>query len=144
MTPRQIELVQRTFAEVRIDADGAARIFYDKLFERQPSLRGMFADDMAEQRRRLMQMIGVAVAHLHCVETVLPALHALGRQHLDYGVRESHYDLVGAVLLETLAEAFGSDFTAEIRQAWTAAYVALADAMKAGARDTHARPSAAA
>jgi len=144
MTPRQIELVQETFIEVRGDADGAARRFYSRLFARKPSLRVMFADDMAEQRRRLMQMIGVGVAHLHCVESVLPALHALGRQQLEYGVREADYDLVGDVLLETLAEAFGPRFDAQVRDAWAAAYGALADAMKAGARGTQALPYAAA
>lgn len=135
MTPKQIELVQETYAEVRADAEGATRLFYSKLFERHPSLREMFAEDMAEQQRRLTQMIGVAVANLHCVDALLPALHHLGRRHLDYGVRDAHFDLVGEALLEALAEVFGPRFTVDVREAWAAAYGTLAGAMKGAARE---------
>ena len=144
MTPRQISLVQDSFAAVRGDADQAAALFYQQLFARQPSLRALFADDMREQRRRLMQMIGVAVSHLQQVEALLPALHDLGRRHVAYGVRDDDYETVGAALLETLALALGARFDDEMREAWTAAYEALAGAMKTGAGDGIVGESAAA
>ena len=144
MTPRQITLVQDSFAAVRDDADTAAALFYQRLFARQPSLRALFADDMGEQRRRLMQMIGVGVSHLQCVEAVLPALRDLGRRHVGYGVREDDYGTVGAVLLETLALALGARFDDEMRDAWVAAYGLLAGAMMAGAGDGMVAESAAA
>ena len=142
MTPRQILLVQDTFAAVRDDADQAARLFYQQLFAQQPSLRALFADDMREQRRRLMQMIGVAISHLDRVEALLPALHDLGRRHLAYGVRDDDYETVGAALLATLALALGPRFDGETCAAWRAAYDLLAGAMKAGAEDGMVRESA--
>ena len=144
MTPRQIALVQDSFDAVRDDVDKAAALFYQQLFARQPSLRALFADDMREQRRRLMQMIGVGVSHLQCVEVVLPALRDLGRRHVGYGVREGDYGTVGEVLLETLALALGARFDDETREAWTAAYDVFAGAMKAGVGDGSVGESAAA
>ena len=57
MTDHQIHLVRDSFALVRPIADQAAALFYDKLFERDPSVSGLFRGDMAQQGARLMQMI---------------------------------------------------------------------------------------
>jgi hypothetical protein len=64
MTPVQQSLVQASFAKVVPIADTAATLFYEDLFRRDPSLRALFKEDMAEQRRKLMAMIGTAVAGL--------------------------------------------------------------------------------
>lgn len=133
MTPRQRSLVQDTFAAVRGDPDGAARLFYAELFHMQPDLRRLFAADMTRQRTLLMQMIGVAVDGLDRLPDLLPALEDLGRRHVRYGVREDHYDVVGAALLATLQKALGAGFSTEARDAWSTAYAALSGAMKAGA-----------
>jgi hypothetical protein len=42
MNTRQIELVQSSFAQVAPIAGVAASLFYDRLFELDPALRGMF------------------------------------------------------------------------------------------------------
>ena len=62
MTPDQRALVQASFAKVVPIADTAAMLFYEDLFRRNPSLRALFKEDLADQRRKLMTMIGTAVA----------------------------------------------------------------------------------
>ena len=61
MTPEQIVLTQTSFAQVLPIADAAASLFYNRLFELDPSLRPMFKTDMAEQGRKLMTMLNVVV-----------------------------------------------------------------------------------
>ncbi len=61
LTPTQKRLVQDTFASIAPIADDAAALFYRRLFEIDPSLERMFRGDMAEQRKKLMQMIAAAV-----------------------------------------------------------------------------------
>jgi hemoglobin-like flavoprotein len=85
---------------------------------------------MEEQRRKLMQMLAVAVAALDRLETLRPALEALGRQHIDYGVENRHYSLVGAALLWTLEQGLGDEYTGSVRDAWTAAYTTLSTIMQ--------------
>jgi hemoglobin-like flavoprotein len=133
MTPDQIAHVRISFAAVRPIADTAAALFYGRLFELDPSLRPMFSRDLREQGRMLMQMIGVVVANLDRVSTLVPTLHALGRRHAGYGVRDEHYDTVAAALLWTLEKGLGDAFTPEVRDAWTSAYGVLARTMQAGA-----------
>lgn len=133
MTPQQIALVQSTWSKVLPIQDQAARLFYDKLFEMDPSLRPLFKGDMAEQGRKLMAMINTAVNGLNRLSEIVPAVQALGRRHVGYGVKEAHYETVGAALLWTLEQGLGSSFTPEVRQAWAGAYGLLAGVMKEAA-----------
>jgi len=136
----QMALVQATWAKVAPIADTAARLFYGRLFELEPALRPLFGQsDMAEQRRKLMQMLALAVASLDRLETLRPALEALGRRHVGYGVEDRHYGLVGAALLWTLEQGLGDEYTMSVRDAWTAAYTALSTIMQdAAATDREA------
>jgi len=54
MTPKQVALVQDSFAKVALTSEAAAVLFYDRLFDIAPQMKAMFPDDMIEQRRKLM------------------------------------------------------------------------------------------
>lgn len=131
-----VALVQRSWEQVLPIADEAAQLFYSRLFQLDPSLRPMFAhSDMKEQRKKLMQMITVAVRGLERLNELVPAVQALGRRHGGYGVTDAHYDTVGAALLWTLEQGLGDAFTPATREAWTATYLTLAGVMKGAAKD---------
>jgi len=129
MTPQQIDLVQKSFQKVVPIAATAADLFYDRLFEIAPQTRSLFPSDMAEQKKKLMAMLGTAVTNLHKLDTILPAAKELGKRHKTYGVTADQYAPVGAALLWTLEKGLGPDFTPETKVAWTEAYTALAGVM---------------
>jgi hemoglobin-like flavoprotein len=134
MTPDQVALVQDSFAKVAPISDQAAELFYSRLFEIAPEVKPMFHGDMAEQRRKLMATLGVVVAGLTRLETVLPAASALARKHVSYGVKDEHYPVVGAALLWTLEKGLGDAWTPETADAWTTAYGTLSSYMISEAR----------
>lgn len=130
MTPNQAELVQRSWKQVEPIAETAAELFYGRLFTIDPSLRALFRGDMKEQGRKLMSMIAFAVKGLTRLEQIVPGVQALGRRHAGYGVKDEHYATVAAALLWTLEQGLGDAFSADVRDAWTAAYGLLATTMK--------------
>ncbi|WP_083278112.1 methyl-accepting chemotaxis protein [Colwellia sp. PAMC 20917] len=140
MTPKQIDLVQESWKKVLPIATQAAEIFYQKLFALDPALKPLFKSNMSEQGNKLMTMLDTAVKLLNSPEKLVPAVQKLGARHVHYGVKESHYDTVGAALLDTLAEGLGDDFTLSVKRAWTAVYGVLAktmiDAAKAEQKET--------
>jgi hemoglobin-like flavoprotein len=138
MTPRQIDLVQHTFALVKPMAAAASEMFYARLFQLDPSLRSMFRNDMSKQGQMLMSMIGAAVAGLRNLESLSPVVRQLGARHVNYGVQPEHYDTVGVALLWTLEQGLGDDFTPEVRDAWAAAYGLLSEVMQLGAMEATA------
>ena len=130
MTPTEKDLVQSTFAKVAPIADQAAALFYDRLFEMDPSLRPLFKGDMREQGKKLMQMIGFCVKGLDALDQLVPAVQGLGKRHAGYGVTDAHYATVGGALLWTLEKGLGPDFTPDVKSAWTTVYTILATTMK--------------
>jgi len=130
MTPESQRLVRDSFAKVAPIAPAAAAMFYDRLFQLDPSLRPLFKGDMAEQGRKLMTMIGTAVANLHRLESIVPTVRDLGRRHAGYGVRPAHYQTVAGALLWTLEQGLGDAFTPATRDAWVECYTTLAATMQ--------------
>lgn len=135
MNPTTTNNVQSTFNIIAPIADDAAALFYSKLFEIDPSLKSMFKEDMADQRKKLMQILGVAVSSLNNLEAIVPAVQDLGRRHVKYGVRPQHYNSVAEAILWMLAQTLGATFTPEIKQSWTEVYTVLADTMIAAANE---------
>ncbi|MEM8945399.1 MAG: globin family protein [Planctomycetota bacterium] len=133
MTPDQIELVQSTWSKVAPNADQVAAMFYARLFEIAPEVKPLFTSDMAEQGKKLTQMLNVAVTSLTKLDSIVPAVQELGVRHNDYKVEPEHYDSVGTALLWTLEQGLGEEFTAEVKEAWTETYVTLATVMKEAA-----------
>lgn len=130
MTPSQVLLVQRSFEDVRPIAVQAAKLFYDRLFTLDPSLRRLFKGDMEVQGAKLMQAIGTVVHGLSSPDVIRPAVVALGERHRGYGVSEAHYDTVGEALLWTLEQGLGARFTPDVKAAWASAYTMLASTMQ--------------
>lgn len=135
MQERTVKAVQETFAMVEPIAEQAAGIFYTKLFELDPSLESLFKGDMKEQGKKLMRMIGIAVKGLSDLESIVPAVQNLGRNHVGYGVKDEHYDTVATALLDTLAAGLGEAFTEDVKAAWTEVYMLLASVMKEAAKE---------
>jgi hemoglobin-like flavoprotein len=70
------------------------------------------------------------VGGLTRLDTIVPAVQDLGRRHVKYGVKDKHYDTVGAALLWTLEQGLGDAFTPDVKSAWASAYGVLAGTMK--------------
>jgi len=141
LTERKKRLVQSSFTKVAPIADKAAEIFYAKLFEMDPAVKPLFKGDMKKQGEKLMSMIGTAVNGLDNLEAIVPAVQNLGKGHVAYGVKDSHYDTVGGALLYTLETGLGDDFTPDVKDAWTEVYTVLATTMKDAANEAEAVPA---
>ena len=133
MTPKQKTLVQASFIKVVPIAEVTAELFYAKLFKLDPDIGPLFKGDMQEQGRKLMRLIATAVNGLDRLDALVPVVQDLGRRHVAYGVIPEHYDTVGTALLWTLEQGLGTEFTPEVREAWTVVYGILAGTMKAAA-----------
>ena len=130
MTPDQIALVQQSFRQVEAIQEAAAKLFYERLWQVDPSTAPLFArSDMALQGHKLMAAIALMVNGLSRPEAVIPAAQDMARRHVAYGVTRAHYASVGAALLWTLRHSLGAGFTPEAEAAWTAAYELLSAIM---------------
>lgn len=131
MTPDQKTLVQKTWKMAASNAEAVAQLFYQRLFTLDPAIERLFAgSNMAAQRGKLVQALRLAVEGLDDLDGLVPVIEDLGRRHVGYGVKASHYDTVGAALLWTLERGLGQAWTAETKAAWTEVYGLLAGVMQ--------------
>ena len=136
MTPADHQLIRTSWSAVEPIADQAAVLFYDRLFELDPTTQELFRHtDMAKQRKLLMQTLAVVVRSIDRLDQVVPAVEALGRRHAGYGVEVEHYASVGSALLWTLEQGLGDAFTPETRAAWVKVYTLVAETMQRAAAD---------
>jgi len=129
VTPQDITLVQGSFALVEPIAEQAGALFYARLFELDPTLKRLFHGDLTDQSRKLMHMLTVAVHGLDRLETIVPAVRALGKRHAGYGVSARDFETVGAALLWTLERGLGSHATPAVLDAWATVYGLLTQTM---------------
>jgi len=134
MDTRQIRLVQESFATLGPICEQVGALFFDRLFQLDPSLRKLFRGDMTEHGGKLMAMIRSVMHRLGNLPMLLPALEDLGRRHLADGVEDRHYVTVAVALLWMLEKRLGAAFTPEMKDAWTAVYWVMADTMQDAAR----------
>jgi nitric oxide dioxygenase len=139
MTPEQMNLVRLSFTRMLDLKPEAGRIFYDRLFATAPELRPMFKSDMEAQADKFIEMLGIAISLLKNPTSLSRALTDLAHRHRNYGVRDEHYDMVGAALMGTLGETLGDAFTPELKAAWRDLYTLVASAMKRAASPRSAR-----
>ncbi|MFN7684719.1 MAG: methyl-accepting chemotaxis protein [Oligoflexia bacterium] len=130
ISPRQKRLVQESFKKIAPSADEAAQLFYERLFDLDPSTRSLFKGDLQEQGRKLMSALGTLVRSLDHFESAIPLALQMGARHASYGVKPEHYPLVGKALLDTLKKALGKGFTADHRAAWSTVYSTVAALMQ--------------
>lgn len=135
MTPEQIKLVKDTWAQIVPIADKAVELFYCKLFELDPELKPLFKGNMQEQGQKLMATLNIAVNSIDKLDTLTPVLEQMGKRHVDYGVKNEHYDTVGSALIWTLARGLQESFTDDTKAAWMETYSLVANTMKAAAAE---------
>src|SRR5947209_130838 len=95
-------LLQESLGLVAPVAHDVVAAFYDQLFTDHPQVRGLFPAHMEGQRDKLLTAIIALVTHYDRPDRLMPALTAMGRNHVRYGAELGHYAAVGATLITVL------------------------------------------
>jgi NAD(P)H-flavin reductase/hemoglobin-like flavoprotein len=127
--------LKESFAHVARYGDEVALFFYSDLFLRAPQVRDLFPVSMAAQRDRLLGALIKIVSDVDSLDSLVPFLRGLGRDHRKFGALAEHYDAVGTSLLVTLAHFSGSHWTNELAADWKAAYALIAQTMIEAAKE---------
>ncbi len=133
MTPEEIDLVTASAGRVAPALGAVSADFYARLFAAHPEVRGMFPADNTGQEAKFAASIAAIVEAMPDFVAFADRTGQLGRLHAAHRVTAGQYSAVGAVLLETLAEA-DPGFDDATRAAWATAYDLLAESMQLAAR----------
>jgi hemoglobin-like flavoprotein len=135
VTPDQKQLLRRSFEALLPVLQETGAVFYNRLFELDPSIRPLFRGSRQAQERKLMETLGQAIGCLDRYDQLVPLLWQLGKRHGTYGVQPEHYKTVGQALTWTLEHQLCEAFTPEVRAAWEELYAHMAETMKRAAAE---------
>lgn len=125
-------LLETSLALVDTPDDGLTTRFYALLFERYPSLRPMFSEDVGRQAKMLRSAIVSVVDHLDDPLWLTETLGDLGSRHASWGVVAPMYDLVTECMVAAMAEIGGDRWTPQMTDAWVEALDAVSGLMLLG------------
>ena len=132
LTKQQIELVKATVPVLREHGVALTSHFYKRMLSHNPELMQVF--NMGHQRAGFQQqaLAGAVLAYAENIENLKPLLGAvahIANKHVSVGIRAEHYPIVGKHLIASIKEVLGDAATPELIDAWTAAYMQLADVL---------------
>jgi hemoglobin-like flavoprotein len=126
----KLYLLRSSFARIDAQSEIAGLMFYQKLFTLEPNLQPLFHTSIDLQTRKLMNSLHYIVATIENPTLLTPALEAMGRRHVAYGVRKPHYELAIRALLETFGQILGDGFSPDIHEVWREVLCFVAKSMK--------------
>jgi len=138
LTPQQKRLVRESLESLREYSTSLTKLFYGRLFELAPQVRGLFKTSLEEQSRKLLDMLVTIVEALDHFEELRPRLAELGAKHVTYGARPEHYDVLRIALLWAITQALEQEFDRDTKAAWDQLLHAVSAAMLEGERITPA------
>lgn len=132
LTKQQIELVKATAPVLREHGVALTSHFYKRMLSHNPELMQVF--NMGHQRAGFQQqaLAGAVLAYAENIENLpalLGAVAHIANKHVSVGIRAEHYPIVGKHLIASIKEVLGDAATPELIDAWTAAYMQLADVL---------------
>ena len=129
-----LDALETSFDLVAPRGDDLMDVFYSRLFEVAPAVRPLFAHaDMRRQKAMLLGALVLLRKSLRDLDAIVPKLRELGARHVAYGAEPAHYPVVGAVLIDSMAEIAGAAWQPRHEAAWAEAYAVVAGAMQEGA-----------
>lgn len=142
MTTEQKALITATVPVLKENGVLLTKYFYNRMFTHHPELKNMFnmGNQQSGRQQTALAMAVLAYAeHIADPTVLLPVVDRIGHKHVSLDIRPEHYIIVGEQLIASIQEVLGDAATADIVDAWTAAYNQLATLMVGHETNLYAR-----
>ncbi len=122
-------IIKSTAPAVKANGEKITTTMYRILFERHPEAKDLFKDADPEQYKKLANAIYAYAANIDNLEALGKGIETMAAAHVRTNIQPNHYPLVADALLSAIKEVLGDAATAEVMDAWEAAYLFLADVL---------------
>lgn len=129
LNENHIAVVKSTIPLLESAGPALTKHFYQRMFSHNPELKNIF--NMTHQKTgrqsvALFEAIAAYAKNIENLSALTLAVERIAHKHTSFNIQAKHYQIVGLHLIETLRELAPDAFTEEVEEAWTAAYLFLA------------------
>ncbi len=103
--------------------------FYARLFAENPSVRPMFPESLADQKKKFLAGLVLVFENIRNPEKLAEPLKKLGGRHEGYGTKVEHYPVIRDVLIYVMSEMAGNQWNDQLTEDWTNALNLVASIM---------------
>ncbi|KJY84598.1 dihydropteridine reductase [Vibrio galatheae] len=126
---QHIEVVKSTIPLLESAGPALTEHFYHRMFSYNPELKDIF--NMTHQKTgrqsvALFEAVAAYAKNIENLDALTSAVERIAHKHTSFNIQPDHYQIVGHHLIETLRELATEAFTPEVEEAWTEAYLFLA------------------
>lgn len=129
LTPSQIAIVKSTAPVLKEHGEAITTLFYNNMLQAHPELHNIFnktSQKTGAQPRALAAAVFAYASYVDDLAKLSAAVERIAHKHVSLTVQPEQYAIVGKYLIEAVATVLGDAVTAEVAEAWTVAYNALA------------------
>lgn len=130
LTEHHIAVIKSTIPLLASAGPELTRHFYQRMLSHHPELKHIFNLSHQKSGRQsvaLFEAIAAYAQNIDNLAALTSAVERIAHKHTSFNIQPQHYQIVGTHLIETLRELAKEAFTQEVEEAWTAAYLFLAD-----------------
>ncbi|MFA0087473.1 nitric oxide dioxygenase [Vibrio sp. 10N.286.49.C2] len=129
LTNQHIDIVKSTIPLLESAGPALTQHFYQRMFSHNPELKDIFNMTHQQTGRQSVALFEAIAAYAKNIENLAAlssAVERIAHKHTSFNIKAEHYQIVGLHLIETLRELAPDAFTPDVEEAWTAAYLFLA------------------
>ncbi|MDG1731949.1 MAG: NO-inducible flavohemoprotein [Thalassotalea sp.] len=129
LTDAHIDIVKSTIPLLENAGSALTDHFYQRMFSHNPELQDIFNmsnQHTGRQQVALFEAIAAYAKNIDNLGALTTAVERIAHKHTSFNIQAKHYEIVGMHLIETLRELATEAFTPDVEDAWTQAYLFLA------------------
>ncbi len=129
LSEKHISIVKSTIPLLESAGTAITEHFYQRMFSHNPELKHIFNlshQHSGGQPAALFNAVAAYAKNIDNLGALSVAVERIAHKHTSFNIQPEHYPIVGHHLLETLRELAPDAFTADVEEAWGAAYGVLA------------------
>lgn len=116
----------RLFASKRQFTDS----FYTHLFDALPEVRGLFSDDLSQQRDMVMMVLATTLKGISKPDQLCDTMERLARKHMSMGVTSTHLDIAADALTKAAQDVLQDAISHRSVESWGRIFHTLTGMMK--------------
>lgn len=130
MTETSKTIVKSTAPLLKAKGEAITKAMYIILFSKYPEVEVLFKDSEPEQYKKLAAAVYAYAANIDQLDKLSAGIEKMANAHVRTNVKPEHYPMVADALLSAIVAVLGKDVaTTEVIEAWTEAYLFLADVL---------------
>lgn len=129
LSNQHIEIIKSTIPLLESAGPALTQHFYQRMFAHNPELKDIFNMTHQKSGRQSVALFEAVAAYAKNIENLAAlsaAVERIAHKHTSFHIKAEHYQIVGHHLIETLRELAPEAFTPAVEEAWTEAYLFLA------------------